>query len=188
MRDWFGSRLRGWMSWNRRYKSHRSCRKFERSHSTEIFFLQIIPSLSVQAILAEEFRGRFMELIFRFSLLNVAHNSLDISYVSINIKFPLAACIVHITYFPKNWPLFPTLKPKPEGLVDATCYVKERLTGTIVSFNYFYYRRNESNHGNHAIISLRSSSFGNCTSFLLWYRMMLGRFQERTLVLNKIRR
>ena len=80
-----------------------------------------------------------MELIFRFSLLHVAHNSLDISNVSINIKFPLAACIVHITYFPKNRSLFPTLKSKPEGLVDATYYVKERLTRTIPVSIFFFY-------------------------------------------------
>ena len=86
-----------------------------------------------------------MELIFRFSLLNVAHNSLDISNVSINIKFPLAACIVHITYFPKNRSLFPTLKSKPEGLVDATYYVKERLTRTIPSFNFFFLFTEEMN-------------------------------------------
>jgi len=87
-----------------------------------------------------------VELIFRFSLLNVAHNSLDISNVAINIKFPLAACIVHITYFPKNRSLFPTLKSKPEGLVDATYYVNERLTRTIPSFIFFFYRRDEYNY------------------------------------------
>lgn len=114
------------------------CLETFKSRSPQKFsFYRLFPIFQFKQILAEEFLGRFMELIFRFSLLNVAHNSLDISYVSINIKFPLAACIVHITYFPKNWPLFPTLKPKPEGLVDATCYVKERLTGTILSFNYF---------------------------------------------------
>lgn len=51
-----------------------------------------------------------IEQVFSFPFLGVSYYSLNIRNVSINIEFPLATCIVHVAYFPKNRSLLPTLK------------------------------------------------------------------------------